>query len=71
VFEQLVAICTGIFHGGRGDIGWGGLILPIGVAIGLLVLLLLNYPRPWPEELPVEAGGETEASGRETPPDKK
>lgn len=57
VIEQLVATCTGVFHGARGDIGWGGLILPIGVAIALLVLVLLNYPRAMPEEIAVEDAG--------------
>lgn len=69
VFEQLVAICTGIFHGARNDIGWSGLILPVGVAIALLVLLLLNYPRPLAQEAVEE--GEAEVSGRERPPDEQ
>ncbi len=49
-FEQLAAICTGIFHGARNDITWSGVIIPIAVAIGLLILLLINYPRPIREE---------------------
>lgn len=70
VFEQLVAICTGVFHGARDDIAWSGLVLPIAVAIALLVLLLLNYPRALPEEAAVEEGA-PEVSGRERPPDEE
>ena len=70
VIEQLVAICAGVFHGARNDIGWGGLVLPIGVAIVLLVLLLLNYPRALPEEAAIEEG-EADVSGRERPPNEE
>ena len=67
VIEQLIAICTGVFHGARNDIGWGGLVIPIAAAIALLVLLLLNYPRALPEEAAVEEGQEG-VSGGERPP---
>jgi hypothetical protein len=57
VFEQLVAIGTGIFHGARGDLKWTGEIIPVGVAIAFLVLLLLNFPRGEAEEMaPLEVG---------------
>jgi len=70
VIEQLIAICAGVFHGARNDIGWGGLVIPIAVAITLLVLLLLNYPRALPEEPAVEEGEEG-VSGGERPSDEE
>ena len=69
VAEQLVAICTGVFHGARNDIGWSGLIVPIGAAIALLILLLMNYPRTLPEEMEAEGPeleGELPADEEET-----
>ncbi len=60
VAEQLIAICTGVFHGARSDVAWSGLVLPIAVAIALLILVLLNFPRGVPEEL--EEGGEEEVA---------
>jgi hypothetical protein len=68
VFEQLAAICTGVFHGAKGNLSWGGLVLPVGVAIALLVLLLLNYPRFLAEETAGEGEGEGGISGGEGPP---
>jgi len=70
VIEQLVAICAGVFHGARDDVGWSGLVLPIGVAIALLVLLLLNFPRALPKGTAIEEG-EADASGRERPSDEE
>lgn len=58
VVEQLTAICAGVFHGARGDIGWGGVVLPIAAAMAFLILLLLNYPRGLPEEAVAESEGE-------------
>jgi len=70
VVEQLVAICAGVFHGARGDIGWSGLVLPIAVAMALLILLLLNYPRLRPEEMAAEEAASPE-SEIELPPDEQ
>jgi hypothetical protein len=73
VGEQLIAICTGVFHGARNDVAWGGLVLPIAVAIALMILVLLNFPRGISEELAAsEAGEEAEAtSADEGPPGKE
>lgn len=45
--EQLAAIVTIVFHWARNDIGFGGAegLLPLVVALGLLVLILLNLGR--------------------------
>jgi hypothetical protein len=78
VAEQLIAVCTGVFHGARGDVAWSGLILSIAVAIALLILVLLNFPRGLPEELEEaiadEEGGpppEGTASAGEGSPEKQ
>jgi len=78
VAEQLIAVCTGVFHGARGDVAWSGLILSIAVAIALLILVLLNFPRGLPEELEEaiadeEGGPPTEgtASAGEGSPEKQ
>ena len=61
VAEQLIAACTGVFHGARGDVAWSGLVLPIAIAIALLILVLLNFPRGMPEEMEEAGTGEEEA----------
>ena len=70
VIEQLIAVCTGIFHGARSDIRWSDLVLPIGVAMLFLVLVLRNFPHTervqWEEP-----GGEAPDSGRERAPDEE
>jgi hypothetical protein len=72
VAEQLIAICTGVFHGARSDVAWSGLMLPVAVAIALLILILLNFPRGLPEEAAVEeAGAEETTSEGERPPDEQ
>ncbi len=45
VLEQLAALFTGIAHWMRADLSAGQAILPLLVALGFLVLILLNYPR--------------------------
>ncbi|HUS82939.1 MAG TPA: hypothetical protein VM013_06765 [Dehalococcoidia bacterium] len=68
VIEQLVVICTGVFHGARDDLGWSGLVLPIAAAIVLLILLLLNYPRMLPEEpVAAEEAAQPESEGERLP----
>ena len=66
-FEQLIAICTGVFHGARNDITWSGVIIPIAVAIALLILLLINFPRSMREEPAFEEN----KLAREPPPEEK
>ncbi len=76
VLEQLVAVCTGIFHGARQDLKWGDEIVPVGVAIAFLMLLLLNFPRGGgvrchrlrPREAPSDAEGATGESRRPLAP---
>ena len=70
VFEQLIAVVTGVFHGARSDIPWSGVIIPVAVAIALLVLLLLNFPRALPEEMTVEEE-EPDVSAEEFLPEQK
>jgi hypothetical protein len=71
VVEQLIAICTGVFHGARSDVSWGGVVLPIAVAMTLLILLLMNYPRLMSGEmLATEESAEPESEG-EPPPEQK
>jgi len=67
VLEQLVAVCTGIFHGARQDLKWGGEIVPVGVAIAFLVLLLLNFPRGGVEETPPAETAEAPSDAEEAP----
>ncbi len=69
VAEQLVAICTGVFHGARGNVSWGGVILPVAVAIALLILLLLNFPRGLPEPEEEEVGEEALPPGTTSAPE--
>jgi ABC-type multidrug transport system permease subunit len=45
VIEQLVAICTGVFHWAAEDLKFGGVVVPVAVAIAFLILVLLNFPR--------------------------
>jgi len=51
VIEQLVAICTGVFHWAADDLKFAGVVVPVAVAIAFLILVLLNFPRgeeEWP-----------------------
>jgi K+ transporter len=68
VVEQLVAICGGVFHGARSDLSWGGLVLPIAVAMALLIMLLLHYPHALPKEMAAEEAASPESES-ELPPD--
>ena len=57
VIEQLVAICTAVFHLAADDFGLGSTVVPLAVAIAFLVLVLLNYPQGEEEEAAAEGTG--------------
>jgi hypothetical protein len=60
VIEQLVAICTAVFHLAADDFGVGSMVLPLAVSVVFLIVVLVNYPRgEEKEEAANEAGPET------------
>ena len=66
VLEQLIAIVIGVYQGASDNLKWEGLVIPVGMAIILLVLFLLNYPRARVEEFaPVTDEDSGESAPRE------
>ena len=57
VIEQLVAICTAVFHLAADDFGLGSMVVPLAVAVAFLILVLLNYPRGEEEKAVAEGTG--------------
>ena len=57
VIEQLVAICTAVFHLAADDFGLRSMILPLAVAVAFLILVLLNFPRGEDEDAVAEGAG--------------
>lgn len=63
VIEQLLAICTAVFHFAADDFGFGSVIIPLAVAVAFLLLVLLELPRAAAGAQESESLGEASSEG--------